>query len=191
MGKKIVLGDTGINVSGKCVGWNSSRSPRSPRNEKVKFWTFHLIQQLYIGLANYGIAIIPILIANFMKTGLNTDMVSQVLFSDELFYASVVVGVLYFIDFINNTKKIKSRIYYAIYNFVLIAYGILLAFGVVMNVMYLLKDDINGIFPFIFENRSIIILVCLILPFIFLMVQSALNYWETVNKREEKLLWKL
>ena len=126
-----------------------------------------------------------------MKTGLNTDMVSQVLFSDELFYASVVVGVLYFIDFINNTKKIKSRIYYAIYNFVLIAYGILLAFGVVMNVMYLLKDDINGIFPFIFENRSIIILVCLILPFIFLMVQSALNYWETVNKREEKLLWKL
>lgn len=185
MGNQIVLGETGIDVSGKCVGWNSLRRPKKPEKEKVKFWTFHLIQQLYIGFANYGIAIIPILIANFMKTGLNTDTFSEVLFSNELFYASIVVGVLYFIDFINNTKKIKSRIYYAIYNFVLIAYGILLAFGVVINVMYILKDDIRGIFPFIFENRSIIILVCLILPFIFLMIQSYLNYWEALNKREE------
>ena len=185
MGIQIVVGDTGIEVSGQKNRRASPQKPKKPGNDEFDFWAFHVEQQLYIGLANYGIALLPLSIANFIKTGLDWTTLSNILYSNELLYASIVVGVLYFIDFISNTIKIDSKRYYAIYNFIWLSYGGFAALGVVINIMYILKDDIITIFPFIFEYKSHIIPIYGLLPFVFLVLQSLLNYWASLKIGKE------
>ncbi|WP_300922117.1 hypothetical protein [uncultured Dubosiella sp.] len=181
MGNRIILGQTGIDVSGKSIERNGPGKPRKQKRDKIEFWDFHFIQQIFLGLANYGIAIFPVVIVCFMQFGFDRKGIVTVLSSNELFYASCVVCCLYLIDFISFKQKKYRKGYYIQYNIFLSMYLGILGLGLVINVMYVVNtgnntSDMISAFRNIFDNKLGIVICWALFPFCILFLQRALYY---------------
>lgn len=73
---------------------------RPSRIEKEQFFSMNFVQQLFLGISNYTVAIFPVFLNSLITNGTSLgSIVISILSSNELAYAGCVVGVLYLLEF--------------------------------------------------------------------------------------------
>ena len=165
---------------------------RMHRIEKDTFFSMSFVQQLFLGISNYTVAIFPVFLTSLITHGFSLgQIVVSVLSSNELAYAGCVVGVLYLLEFFKsadlNSRNVRIyTIHHITAGFFLFLTG--LSFSV--NVLYQLQSmnpDFQRIpaLSGLNQDKYLYGLLWALLPLMVLFIQRLMIYSNGSKSRGE------
>ena len=147
-----------------------------------RFFSFDYIKDIFVGGANYLIAIFPVLFVSFSYYGFSKNFWKLITSSNELFYASCIVCFFYFLDLTSMKKPDSNRVFYCFYYILFTVELGFILIGLASNIQFTFSiiktaPNINEMIPFLHKNKNQMIIAWAIIPFVFLTIQRGLKIY--------------